>query len=520
MSIRPPHNVLKFSSAAETVADRRVCIVGSGPAGFYAAKYLVEQKIMKNVTIKVDIIEKLPIPFGLVRYGVAPDHPEVKSVETTFVKVAANPNVRYFGNVEVGRKPLNGEPSVNVNDLEQVYDAVILAYGAAEDRHVGLVGEEKFSNVLPARRFVNWYNGHPEQRFDVSGLVEKAKHVVIIGNGNVALDCARVLAAEKDSLACTDIVPAALESLSKAALSLKSISIIGRRGAVQASFTIKELRELMNELPRARVRILSEEMELSLSQASLLEVESSRPKSRIMDLLHVAANRDNELGGGAVEKDSGHREALLDINLRFLLRPTELHPAPASTDTESGDKLESITFHRTTLSGPAHGQQAKDKTPPEKITLPCDLLLTSVGYRSLPLHGVPWNETSHTVPNVSGRVTAPLQGVGGLYVVGWLKRGPTGIIASAVGDAKETVQAVLHDLGAGCAESSTSRADNSSLDPVERIPALKAASVISWKEYGRIDEHEKSLGAATAPPKPRLKLTLIDDMLAVGKGWK
>jgi len=479
----------------------RTAIVGSGPAGFYAAKYLAE------ANVSVDILERLPVPFGLVRYGVAPDHPEVKSVESTFAAVAANPAVRFFGNVEVGQ-------AVSVSELQAAYDGVILAYGASQDQPLGLKGEGEMTNVLPARALVNWYNGHPDsyETGDVVGNLLRSKtveHVVIVGNGNVALDCARILAKDAAALAPTDITQSALNTLARTTSALKSISIVGRRGVAQAAFTIKELREL-TRLPRVRVRVLPDELEASLTEASTQEVSSSRPRTRIMELLRGLVSSESCTGGAAG----------VDINLRFLLRPAELVPSEADAK-----QVGAVRLQRTALTGPANQQRAIDVGTPNAnatLQLPCDLLLSSVGYRSLSLPGVPWDERRSIVPNSGGRVV-PRAGADvddgcaetkGLYVVGWLKRGPTGIIASAVGDAKETVQAVLRDLEPLSLAHAASRPD-----PASTLPCLAGAGAgaVSWGQYLLIDESERAAGQRLSPAKPREKLTSVGDMMQIAR---
>jgi len=552
--------------------------VGSGPAGFYAAKYLAEQRVVDGADVHVDILEQFPVPFGLVRYGVAPDHPEVKTVEATFSKVAANPLVRFFGNVRVGT-------SVSVQDLQRVYDAVVLACGAEEDRPLGLKGEGSFSNVLSAREFVRWYNGHPLSYAESSGkvspaasigaLVRRARNIVIIGNGNVALDCARVLVKDPSELAATDVTQNALAALSEArafnASSPRSVSVVGRRGAAQAAFTIKEMREL-TKLTGVAVTVSPEEFAASMTAESIQEVQASRPRSRLVELVKtlVPPPLPPLPHLPPPSSDATGEQQASSISLRFLLRPSELRASPSRPG-----ELGSVVFTRTALHGAAENQNATDCVPPHSLELPCDLLIASVGYRSVPLAFVPWDARTSTVPNVAGRVLPAgtetesgtggrgLGGLGALYVVGWLKRGPTGIIASAVVDAKETVQALLVDLRLLHQERAQS-AVSPRPDPVDLIPTLQvgsfealdtntdtdlgtdrttrvsasvsasasaaaapapaaaaaAAGAVSWEEWGRVDAAERQRGAALSPPKPREKVTSVAEMLSIAKGSK
>lgn len=535
----------RFLSVATTKTTKRVCIVGSGPSGFYAAKYLNERAPDEHTTIKVDILERLPVPYGLVRYGVAPDHPEVKSVESTFAKLASDPSrhVRFFGNVHVGGDidDVTAEASpaaaaaparVTLAALRAVYDAVILAYGASGDKPLGL-GEGRYTNIASARQFVNWYNGYPDHSWarDLSAVTD----VVIIGNGNVALDCARILSKCPADLAATDITREALEALGKSAV--RRVSVVGRRGAAQASFTIKEAREL-TKISGAQCRILPSELTMSLGAASLQEVAESRPKARIIELLRgIAADTSDSLdtaGSDEETTDAVTAAGKRHIDLRFLLRPAELLPHPSDST-----RISAVRMVRTELSGQAHRQAVRDTaptlnfpcsspsfsssssththtpapTPTPTLTLPCQLLLTSVGYQSEPMPGAPFNPSSHTVPNSIGRVAdSP-----GLYVVGWLKRGPTGIIASAVTDAKETVHAVLEDMRTGASDqghlpggsSDGYGAQESRPDPIDALPALRGPQVVSWEAYQRLDAFEREHGGA----KPREKITSVAEML-------
>ena len=476
-----PHRFLSHVA----VPGPKVAIVGSGPAGFYTAKYLLD----KHATLSVDILEALPTPFGLVRHGVAPDHPEVKSVMSTFTEVAEHHRCRFFGNVRVGGA------QVPLENLQRAYDVVVLAYGAASDAALGVSGED-LPGVMSARAFVNWYNGHPAYR-DLAVDLSITRRVVIIGQGNVAIDCARILAKRPDDLACTDIAPHALATLRRSAV--EDIVVIGRRGHVQAAFTIKEIREL-TKIDGCALHISEAELAAGKTTASDAEVTDNRPKLRIVELLaKIAADGG---GGGA---GAGAPPATKAVRLRFLLSPTDI--------VADNGAVAAINLSHNRLEGEAHRQRAVPTGTVER--LPCQFVLKSVGYTSEPLAGAPFDGRTRTVPNVAGRVVervtegAPdLAPVPGLYVSGWLKRGPSGIIGTNITDAKETVMCILEDLRAAEGRPATSRPP---------LAALGAPEVVTWADYQRIDQEERARGEALAPPKPREKICSVGELLRVAK---
>lgn len=464
----------------------RIAIVGTGPAGFYTAKYLLE----KNPSAKIDMIEKLPVPFGLVRFGVAPDHPEVKSVSSQFAELFDKHRGRlnYFGNVTVG------EGGLTVGELRDAYSAVIFANGASSDRSLNIKGED-LHGVMSARTFVNWYNGHPEQSelhndFDFS----KVKNVVVVGNGNVALDCARILSAPVEDLAKTDISISALDILGKC--NIQSITMVGRRGHIQAAFTIKELREL-TRVPGAHVCIDADELEQGRTAASELEILDNRPKKRIVELIDkTAAAFDSNADGKKV-------------NLRFLLSPKEI----ISRDVGSHGSVSEMVFERNSLEGPAHKQTVQGTGAFEHI--PCDLVLKAVGYQSVPMFEVPFNSRSKTVPSTQGRVVFNTKPIHGLYVTGWLKRGPSGIIGTNITDAKETVMSVLEDIESGV----LCPVDDEDSEGTPRLFSLPHQlahdDVVTWGDFEAIDAEEKRMGEASTPARERVKLLSVDDMMSV-----
>ena len=318
---------------------RRVAIVGTGPSGFYTAKYLLRALD----TIKVDLIDRLPTPYGLVRSGVAPDHPEVKSVERDFATVAGDERVRFMGNVDLGR-------DVSLAELRASYDGVVLAYGADGDHTLGIPGEE-LEGVVSARAFVNWYNGHPDfapERFDPSALLNSTETVVVIGQGNVAVDCARVLTKRVDDLRTTDIAEHALEALSQSRV--KRVVCVGRRGHAQAAMTMKELRELTKLMPHCALELRGDELDAGLSEGSRAEIATHRAKKRMDALLrkHIDAAAAAAAAEGAENNAAAAQRA---VELRFLLSPVAIEGTAAG-------RVERVALQRNILVGEAGAVRA------------------------------------------------------------------------------------------------------------------------------------------------------------------
>src|SRR5215210_2753803 len=389
------------------VAPLRVAVVGSGPAGFYAAGSLLDA----DVPFEVDMIERLPTPWGLVRLGVAPDHPKLKTVSRAFERIALKPGFRFLGNVEVGR-------DLSHADLVRIYDAVIYAFGAQTDRRLGIPGED-LPGSWSATEFVAWYNGHPdfqELEFDLD--VERA---VVVGNGNVALDVARMLALTPEELAPTDTTDPAIEAIGTA--TLREILIVGRRGPAQASWTTQELKE-MGELAGADVVVDPAELELDpVSKASLEHDTNSR---RNLDVLREFAAR--QPSGKAVT-----------LRFRFLLSPVAVH---------GDEKVEAIELVRNRLED-QDGRLAAVPTE-ERETIECGLVFRSIGYRGVGLPDLPFDERRGTIRNDCGRVLGDEgEHLDSVYCAGWIKRGPTGIIGTNKKDASETVGLLLEDVRAG-----------------------------------------------------------------------
>ncbi|TMW57352.1 hypothetical protein Poli38472_003277 [Pythium oligandrum] len=460
----------------------RVCVVGAGPAGFYAAKYLLKE----HEQVYVDMIEALPTPYGLVRAGVAPDHPEVKSVMNDFEKVAAEERFDFLGNVVVGQ-------DVHLDELKQHYHAVLLAYGASGDRALGIPGEE-LAGVYGARSFVNWYNGHPSFRDLNPDLSHET--VVIFGQGNVAIDCARVLTKSLDELKSTDISQHAIEALSKS--KVKKVYVVGRRGSAQAAFTMKEIREI-TKLPGVACVVDPAELEQSLNAASQQEINEQRAKKRMNELL----------GKVAFEYESAS-QAERQIRLKFLASPVEL-----LADPERPDHVGVVRVEKTRLEGDANRQSAKGTGEFEEI--PCGLVLRSIGYKSTPINDVPFNAQRHVVTNDQGRVIDSEQlPVAGLYCAGWLKRGPSGIIGSNIVDARETVACIMEDAKQGKLLTPPAEvATGSALSEVRRLVQMRdpKKALVSWEDVEHLHAEEEQRGAAVG--KPREKITAVDEMLTV-----
>lgn len=441
---------------------------------------------------------------GLVRSGVAPDHPEVKSVQSDFTEVAKDARFGFLGNARLGQ-------DFQLSQLQALYDAVVVSYGASGDRALGLPGEGALSGVLSARAFVNWYNGHPS----FAGLAPKldVEDVVVIGQGNVAIDCARILTKRVEELATTDISAHALAAL--ASSKVKRVHVIGRRGHIQAAFTMKELREL-TKLDGVKLVIRPEELEKGRGAASLAEAEEARGKKRMDALLSEAVStvaKDNK------SSEQQQQQQQREIHLRFFLAPTGL-----VEDARAAGRVGGVACAVTRLEGPAGEQKAVPTATAE--TLPAGLVLVSIGYRSEGVPGLPFDAKKAVVPSVAGRVLAapaesskddaPPKTLPGLYVAGWLKRGPSGIIGTNIPDARETVDAILEDRGTGALGAVSGEAGESGLPALAKAiveGGLKTrGELVSWGGYTAIDATEVAAGAAVG--KPREKLTAIEAMLA------
>jgi len=446
------------------VSALRVAIVGSGPAGFYAADALLRSEDPKA---EVDMIDRLPTPWGLVRLGVAPDHENIKAVSRAFEKTAARPGFRFFGNVEVGR-------DVSHPELVAAYDAVVYSVGAQTDRRLGIPGED-LPGSWPATAFVAWYNGHPDfQELEFDLTHERA---VVIGNGNVAVDCVRMLALTAEELATTDTTHEAIEAI--VGSGLKEIVMLGRRGPVQAAFTPPEVKEL-GELAGADVIV--DPADLELDEASERELAADQQRAgRNLELLREYARRT----------PAGKPRRLV---MRFLASPVSI---------VGDERVEGIEVVRNELVEENGRIVARPTGETEMI--PCGLVLRSVGYKGVPLPGVPFDEQRGTMPNDTGRV----QGAERTYCAGWIKRGPSGVIGTNKKDATETIELLLADARAG-------RLTRAGDTPVlERILSERGVDFVEYAGWQAIDAAERSAGEPLG--RPRVKLHTWDKLLHVGR---
>jgi ferredoxin/flavodoxin---NADP+ reductase len=439
-----------------------VAIVGSGPSGFYAAEAL-----LRRAHVHVDMFDRLPTPFGLVRGGVAPDHPKIKQVCLVYDKIAKSSNFRFFGNVAIG-------PQITVQQLQHAYHAVIIACGASADRRLGIPGED-LAGSHTATEFVGWYNGHPDyqdRKFDLSH-----ETAVVIGQGNVAADVVRILATPASVLRVTDITDAALEALADSRI--RHIHIIGRRGPAQAKFTPVELKEL-GRIPDCGAHCSA--ADLTLNSASAEEMSDPRSddvKKNVAIFQEFASHKT---------QSSGRK-----LYFRFLETPLRIN---------GGSGVTSVTLAKNSLVGRRFAQTAVVGST--SVELECGLLFRSIGYRGVPLPGVNFDSNSGIIPNMKGRCVEGNRPIRGLYVTGWIKRGANGLIGTNRADSVETIDQVFADLPI--------------LDPMPKrgadaLDALKTdgSRIVSYSSWQRIDFQERCRGEAKG--KPREKFTAIDDML-------
>lgn len=444
----------------------RVAVVGSGPAGFYTAEHLQRRD---DITCEIDMFDRLPTPYGLVRGGVAPDHQKIKSVTKAYERIAARPGFRFFGGVTVGR-------DITDADLARHYHAVVLSVGAPIDRRMGIPGEDLGGSVS-ATDFVAWYNAHPDYRdLDVD---LSATHAVVVGNGNVAVDVARILVTSPDALSRTDIADHALERLRLSRVT--TVTMLGRRGPAQAAFTPKEIREL-GELAGVTLRVDPADLELDALSAETLDEDGER----IMNALAAVAGRTPVPGERVIE-------------LRFLTSPTELR-GTCGRVSEVGIVANELVND----DGVVRARPTSDVG-----TLAAGLVLRAVGYRGAPVPGYPFDERAGVIPNEHGRMLSDPDGrpLPGRYVAGWIKRGPQGVIGTNKADAGETVSALLEDLATGrlpSPEAATSAAADATI-------RANAGRVITWADWEIIDRHERSAGEEAG--RPRRKLPSVAEML-------
>lgn len=447
----------------------RVAIIGAGPSGFYAAGALLEQSAIE---LSIDLFDRLPTPFGLVRHGVAPDHQKIKSVTKVYDRIASDSRLRFFGNVTFG-------VHLPRSALRDFYDVVIYAVGSPSDRKLNIPGEE-LRGSHSATEFVGWYNGHPDfvdLDFDLSG-----RRVAVVGNGNVAVDVVRVLARKAETLAQTDVADEALAQLAES--QIETVTMLGRRGPAQAAFTNPELREL-GEVANADLIVVPDDLVLDPCSEAVLATDRE------------AARNVETLRGYAARPREGRPRQIV---LRFLVSPVEILGEDGRV---TGLRLQHNEL-RPTDDGylQAYGLDSYE-------TIPVDLVFRAIGYKGLPLPGLPYDKRRGTVPNEGGRIVEPETGavIPGEYVVGWVKRGPTGVIGTNKADAVETVRHLLEDVphlvpvAARCADPAAAEAFIRAQQP----------EVVTYADWRHLDQVEVARGKPQG--RPRVKVTRIPEML-------
>jgi ferredoxin/flavodoxin---NADP+ reductase len=461
-----------MAAIGTTEQPLRVAIVGSGPAGFYAAGHLLKSKSHPDLCVQVDMFDRLPTPWGLVRAGVAPDHPNIKAVSRVYEKTAEHPEFRFYGNVELGRDLFH-------DDLTGRYHAVIYAVGAQTDRRMDIPGED-LPGSWAATEFVAWYNGHPDYpdlEFDLS-----AERAVVVGNGNVAADVARMLALTREELAETDVADHALEVLAES--NVKEIVVLGRRGPAQAAFTNPELLEL-GDMTDADVFVDPGDAELDPISKAFIESEAA----------HATAKKNVDiLGGYAAREPFGKPRRIV---LRFLVSPVEIL---------GEERVEGIRIvHNELVEDETGAVRARATDVTEELD--CGLVFRSIGYRGTRVEGVPFDESRCVIPNDRGRILERT----GEYAVGWIKRGPTGIIGTNKRDAQETVNVLLEDLDAG----NLPAPSDPDRDTLEALLAERQPEAVSYAGWQAVDRVEREAGEPHG--RPRVKLCSFDELLEAAK---
>jgi ferredoxin--NADP+ reductase len=447
------------SSTGSNADGLRVAIVGSGPAGFYAADLLLKQGA------RVDLFERLPAPFGLLRYGVAPDHQNIKRAGVAFERTAQHVNLRFFGNVDVGR-------TLFAEELLADYDQVLFAVGSATDRKLGIPGED-LPGSIPATSFVGWYNGHPDFSgfsFDLSG-----ERVAIVGMGNVALDVARILVRRPSELADTDIADYALRALETSRI--REVVLFGRRGPAQAAFDQGELTDIAN----------LEGVEVIVDAGVSFDVppELMGPARRNLEYLATLPNAPSGTASRVVR-------------LHFCAAPKALLEGPGGVAGIEVERTELVTR-------PDGGVSARGTGEVEQFS--CEMVVRSIGYQAEPMPGLPFDAALGVIPNQGGRVGRPHEILPHCYVVGWIKRGPVGLLGTNKQDARETVDLMLADRDAAL-EGRSKRRPGQALELLRE----RGVRIVDYAGWQRIDAAEKAAGAARG--KLREKFSSIESLLA------
>jgi ferredoxin/flavodoxin---NADP+ reductase len=449
----------------------RIAIIGAGPAGFYTAEALLKQK---QLALTIDLYNRLPTPFGLVREGVAPDHQEIKAVTRIYERLLDDPRLQYFGNVTFGKDLI-------IDDLRQYYDQIVFSVGAQADRRMGIPGEDLHGSFA-ATSFVGWYNGHPDYRdlhFDLS------QHTaIVVGNGNVAMDVARILISDPARLATTDIADHALAALRNS--QIRDVILLGRRGPAQAAFTNPELKEF-GELDD--VDVVIDPADLELDEVSAGTLSSDKMAARNVEMLRVYAE----------EQRPGTARRII---MRFLASPVEI--------VGEDGHVAAVRIERNRLVPETNGGiRAKGTGVFE--TLPAGLVFRSVGYRGIPLPGMPFDEATFTIPNVGGRVLSNSghEVLEGVYTVGWIKRGPSGVIGTNKADAVATVAGMIEDLPL------LTGAPDAHRDPASAEAFVRARNpnYVTRAGWRKLDAYEIAQGVAQG--RPRVKVTRVAEMLEI-----
>ena len=456
---------------ATSARPLRIAIIGAGPAGFYAADTLLKQR---DIVLTIDIFNRFPTPFGLVRDGVAPDHQSIKAVIRVFDKILVDPRVHFFGNVTYG-------VDIHHKELKRFYDQIIYAVGAQADRRMGIPGEQ-LPNTFPAISFVGWYNGHPDYRdlpIDLS-----CERAVVVGNGNVAMDVARILVMPPDTLLKTDIADHALEKLRES--KIREVVVLGRRGAAQASFTTPEIKELGK---LEGVNLIINPHNIELDPASLVEIEEDRTAKANLECLHEYATR--------TEHTAPRR-----ITMRFLASPVEI--------VGVNGRMTAVRIEHNELVVDANGGLRSKGAGTFEI-IEAGLVMRSIGYRSVPIEGVPFDHATSTINNIAGQVVHPNTGeaVPGEYVVGWAKRGPTGLIGNNKPDSAATVEAMLADLPVLQGISDDHRAQSQ----IEAFLRERGVDYVTYQDWKMLDQYEIACGVKQG--RPRVKVTTVPEMMAI-----
>ena len=452
----------------------RVAVIGSGPSGFYAIAALFKAE---GIEADVDLFDRLPTPFGLVRGGVAPDHQKIKNVIRVYNRTAQHERFRFFGNVELGR-------DISVDDLRRHYDHIVYATGNESDRKMGIPGED-LPGVHSATEFVGWFNGHPDFQ-DRSFDLATARRVAVVGNGNVAMDVTRVLVRHPDELAPTDITAESLAVLRES--NVEEVVLLGRRGPAQAAFSPQEIKEI-GSLDGVSLLVSEEAMDLDEVSRTWLEAGAARSVTRNVDYL-------TEIAGA--EAGAGNRR----VSCRFLVSPIEL---------QAGDdgRVARVVIEENELYASDDGTP-RPRGAGRTETLEVDLVFKAVGYRGVPLPGVPFHERWGLLPNDEGRLlTAPdAEVVPGQYVVGWAKRGPTGLIGTNSPDSTATVKKMLEDIEGVTATADPAKAP----DQIVELLESRSVNFVTFDDWTRLDEDEVALGEAQN--KVREKYTNVESMMA------